>query len=113
MYVGVPIVAPARVCSASSSDRLVCTASAVEMSSRPTTFASPQSITSTSPNSPTMMLGGFRSRWITPREWAKATPSHTFRKISSSSPMEGDSSPLRAAFRISARQRPRTGFIVK
>jgi hypothetical protein len=30
------------------------------------TFARPQSITCTSPNAPTMMLAGFRSRWITP-----------------------------------------------
>ena len=34
------------------------------------TFARPQSITCTSPNEPTMMFDGFRSRWITPRAWA-------------------------------------------
>ena len=34
------------------------------------TLASPQSITWTSPNAPTMMFEGLRSRWITPRAWA-------------------------------------------
>ena len=34
------------------------------------TFARPQSITCTSPNAPTMMLEGFRSRWMTSRECA-------------------------------------------
>jgi hypothetical protein len=39
-------------------------------SARPMAFASPQSATSVSPCLPRMMLAGFRSRWITPREWA-------------------------------------------
>ena len=34
------------------------------------TLARPQSITCTSPNAPTMMFAGFRSRWITPLAWA-------------------------------------------
>jgi len=34
------------------------------------TLASPQSMICTSPKAPTMMLAGFRSRWITPRECA-------------------------------------------
>ena len=34
------------------------------------TLARPQSITWTSPKLPTMMFDGFKSRWITPREWA-------------------------------------------
>jgi hypothetical protein len=34
------------------------------------TFASPQSITWTSPNFPTMTFAGFRSRWMTPLECA-------------------------------------------
>ena len=38
-------------------------------------LARPQSRTRTSPNSPTMMLAGLRSRCTTPREWAKATAS--------------------------------------
>ena len=37
---------------------------------RASTLASPQSTTCTSPNAPTMMLAGFRSRWMTPRLWA-------------------------------------------
>ena len=36
------------------------------------TLARPQSITCTSPNDPTITLDGFKSRWITPREWAYA-----------------------------------------
>src|SRR5439155_510630 len=38
-------------------------------------LASPQSMTWTSPNSPTMTFDGFRSRWMTPREWAQAISS--------------------------------------
>ena len=34
------------------------------------TLASPQSMTWTSPNAPTMTLAGFRSRWTTPWAWA-------------------------------------------
>ena len=33
-------------------------------------LASPQSMTWTSPNAPTITLAGFRSRWMTPRSWA-------------------------------------------
>jgi hypothetical protein len=47
-----------------------------------TAAASPQSSTCTSPNSPSMMLSGFRSRWITPLLWAKATASQTLSRIS-------------------------------
>ena len=54
-------------------------------SGSPASFASPQSMTSTSPNSPTMMFSGFRSRWMTPRECAKATAWPTFWKMLSSS----------------------------
>ena len=36
----------------------------------PQEAATPQSITRTSPNSPTMMFAGFRSRCSTPRSWA-------------------------------------------
>ena len=45
-----------------------------------TARATPQSTTKTSPNSPTMMFCGFRSQWITPRLWAKATASQIFSK---------------------------------
>jgi hypothetical protein len=38
----------------------------------PTRLARPQSTTSVSPNRPSMMLAGFRSRWMTLRLWAKA-----------------------------------------
>src|SRR4051812_25563728 len=34
-------------------------------------------MTWTSPNAPTMTLAGFRSRWSTPRLWAKPTAWHT------------------------------------
>ena len=47
---------------------IVC--SPADGSARPTALASPQSTTSVSPCLPTMMLAGFKSRWITPREWA-------------------------------------------
>ena len=40
-------------------------------------LARPQSITCTSPNAPTMMFAGLRSRWMTPRLWAKPTAWHT------------------------------------
>jgi hypothetical protein len=40
---------------------------------RSVSLATPQSITRTSPKSPTMMLAGFKSRWMTPRAWAYAT----------------------------------------
>jgi len=36
----------------------------------PRSLAMPQSITCTSPKSPTMMLAGLRSRWTTERAWA-------------------------------------------
>ena len=48
----------------------------------PTVSASPQSITSTSPKPPSIMFSGFKSRWMMPREWAKATASQTFIQIS-------------------------------
>ena len=41
------------------------------------TLASPQSITCTSPNAPTITLAGLRSRWITPLACAYATVWHT------------------------------------
>ena len=40
--------------------------------------AMPQSMTSTSPNAPTMMFDGLMSRCNTPREWANAIASATF-----------------------------------
>ena len=39
-------------------------------------FATPQSMTSTSPNGPTMTFSGLRSRCSTPRACANATASH-------------------------------------
>ena len=47
------------------------------------TLASPQSITWTSPNAPSMTFDGFRSRWITPRAWAYATVCAIDSKIAS------------------------------
>ena len=79
MYTGVPSTSPWRVMSEGSPSSS-CTGRSTEtsparLSSRlpPTRRARPQSITSTSPNSPTMRLSGLRSRCITPRLWAKAT----------------------------------------
>ncbi len=43
-------------------------------------FARPQSMTCTSPKAPTITLDGFRSRWITPRLWAKPTAWQTWAK---------------------------------
>jgi hypothetical protein len=75
MYAGVPIADPIAV----SSDPLPLAVETIKVSpaptarassGRPTTLASPQSTTSVSPNRPRITLDGFRSRWITPREWA-------------------------------------------
>jgi hypothetical protein len=49
-----------------------------------TTFASPQSSTYTSPKSPTMMLSGLRSRWMTPRACANSMARHTLANAVSS-----------------------------
>ena len=53
--------------------------------SRPTSGATPQSSTSTSPNSPTITFSGFRSRWMTPCACANATASQTRRNTPSRS----------------------------
>ena len=50
--------------------------------------ARPQSMTSTSPNSPSMVFSGLMSRCITPRAWAKPMASATFIKISRFSPSD-------------------------
>jgi hypothetical protein len=95
MYSGVPITAPYCVCQAFDAVRTEVTPgrteppvpsrfskSAMWVSSTlvltvagraafgPSSLAIPQSITCTSPKSPTMMLAGLRSRWTTPRAWA-------------------------------------------
>ena len=71
MYAGVPITAPSTVSSALiAADPGVSSTSAIAL-------ASPQSITATSPNSPTSTLAGFRSRWITPCACAYAIASAT------------------------------------
>ena len=49
-------------------------------------FASPQSMTCTSPNAPTMTFAGFRSRWMTPWAWAYPTAWHTCSKIGEEPP---------------------------
>ena len=66
--------------------------------------AMPQSSTNTSPNAPTMMFEGLRSRCTTPRAWAKPTVSHTLRKSRSTSVSEV------LAATCSSRS-PRTSFI--
>ncbi len=82
-----------------------------DLRNEPVDRAKPQSITSTSPKSPSMTFSGFRSRWITPREWANATASATFIKISMFSPVDFCSidrhpgRPLHALHRIEQRAR--------
>ena len=46
----------------------------------PVSLAMPQSRTYTSPYSPSITLAGLRSRWMTPREWAKSTARHAAEK---------------------------------
>ena len=69
MYAGVPSALPGKV-SDEPPDEGASVCSPTEGSARPTALANPQSTTSASPCSPTMMFAGFRSRWITPRECA-------------------------------------------
>ena len=66
-----------------SSRRLMCPARAflIAMPPSASTLARPQSITCTSPNAPTMMFAGFRSRWITPLAWAYAIACATCKAI--------------------------------
>ena len=93
MYAGVPMTLPARVSeSGVRSDSMRERGSwGVALSSRGTrglhpplgrTFASPQSMTCTSPNAPTMTFAGLRSRWMTPLLWAKATVWQISEKVS-------------------------------
>ena len=80
MYAGVPSTLPGRDRSPLRAECVVATipwrasdgdpASPPRVESLVSTLARPQSITWTSPNDPTMMFDGFRSRWITPRAWA-------------------------------------------
>ncbi|MFO0848788.1 MAG: hypothetical protein U0871_09575 [Gemmataceae bacterium] len=117
MYAGVPstrpaAVRPSRPAGQSSAAPAGAGASAAGADS---TFASPQSITWTSPNAPTITLAGFRSRWITPRLWAKATAKHTCSNARTSrSRSSGSGSPAaRAARSSSARVRPWISFIAR
>ena len=92
MYCGVPMIVPGERRAGRRRQRPDAgwrsVAADASASSRlrvaPSTFASPQSMTSTSPKSPSMMFSGFRSRWITPLLCAKATASQTFWKMVSS-----------------------------
>lgn len=81
----------------------------------PPNFASPQSTTSVSPNSPIMTLAGFRSRWTTPRECAYATPRQTSWKIPSRRARENvllaSASPERRRSVSSLSVRPRMRFM--
>ena len=94
MYAGVPSTLPACVYEPGSDDRSV---SISELPSRRSgssgvgrgavsdrTLASPQSMTWTSPNCPTMTFAGFRSRWITPLLWAYPTACATWRNAATS-----------------------------
>ncbi len=98
MYCGVPITEPSSVftppalgsgiCAARGPEYWIAAAGPDEMVGTwcgvLNSFASPQSMTSTSPNSPTMMFSGLRSRWMMPLLCAKAMASHTLRKMVSS-----------------------------
>lgn len=73
MNAGVPIACPAWVKTPSRRLRTRVSAvvahgsdSAPSRSRLASTLASPQSMTWTSPNAPTITFDGFRSRWITP-----------------------------------------------
>ena len=71
----------------------------------------PQSMTSTSPNSPSMTLDGLRSRWIRPRAWANATAWQT---CSNTPTQRGRSSAgVARAASSSARVWPWISFITK
>ena len=121
MYAGVPMMEPAMECGSvevESSREVSITVRAsrgVRLSSAPpscgSTFASPQSTTCTSPNAPTMMFSGFRSRWMTRFECAYAIVWQTCSKMERKrrSSLLGDS----RALSIDASVRPLMSFIVK
>ncbi len=68
MYWGVPVISPFWVEKRPPSFwRAVLISERPPEPALPTGLARPQSITVTSPNSPSMMLSGLRSRWMTPR----------------------------------------------
>ena len=82
MYAGVPSTLPACVAASASRGRPDLGPERASSGSRPPagrrrrlarTLASPQSMTWTSPNAPTMTFAGFRSRWMTPWAWAYPT----------------------------------------
>ncbi len=82
MYTGVPMISPARVsCTPSDSRWVLMVRSESASSGASMRFASPQSSTRTSPNSPTITLSGLRSRCTMPWRWAKAMVSQTWLKI--------------------------------
>ena len=75
--------------------------------------ASPQSITYTSPKSPTITFSGFRSRWITPLRCANATASHTRPSTASARSRGHAASPETLRSSTSTSVAPRTRFIAK
>ncbi|MGC4114117.1 MAG: hypothetical protein QM765_05725 [Myxococcales bacterium] len=97
--------APVREGSGSSPSSL----GALSRGPRPSIRAMPQSMSTVSPNSPTMTLSGLRSRWTTPRLWAKATALHRFQKAPRCRSRSG--SELQAASALES-ERPRTRRIV-
>ena len=68
MYPGVPFTEPSMVLLSSTPEKLPVTD--FSSSSLPSSRPRPQSMTRISPNRPTMMLSGFRSRCMTSRSWA-------------------------------------------
>ena len=73
----------------------------VPASPRPTAFARPKSRTLTLPSGVTLMLAGFRSRWMTPFSCAASRPSAIWRAI-----LSADSTGRGAAARNSASVTP-------
>ena len=68
-------------------------------------------MTCTSPKPPTMTLEGFRSRWITPLEWAYATVWQTCTKTDRKRGRSSAGSSRASS--SAARVRPLTSFMVK
>ena len=82
-------------------------------SSVPSTRASPQSITYTSPKRPTMTLAGLRSRWMTPLACAKAIASQAFNISPRTRVTVQPSSRRRTRARTCLRSSPFTSCMVK
>ncbi|MCG3133359.1 MAG: hypothetical protein HMLKMBBP_00504 [Planctomycetes bacterium] len=115
MYGTVPLIVPGFVRCAPSSSTVLTPAVVSPRSAA--TFAMPQSMTWTSPNSPSITLSGLRSRWSTPFSCAKWTVSQirsiTVASLCSVYSARVSFRPRKRSFSTSVSVRPRTTFIVK